>query len=79
MPATRRKTSRTQLQLATAALQPETRYFHSLSCMPMTREEAAAGADSDEEPDIEAWRVCCWRTGRACIEHWVLEAGYLNS
>ncbi len=58
VPAAKRKPGRMQSQLATAALRPEARYFHSRSCMPMTREEAGADLDSDDEPDTEAWRVC---------------------
>lgn len=54
--AARRKGGRLQ-PLPLPRKPPGTRYYHSRSCISMTREEAEASVDSDDEPDTEAWRV----------------------
>jgi VEFS-Box of polycomb protein len=57
MPAARRKGSRAMPPPPLRGRQPGVQYFHSRSCIPMTREESEASVDSDDEPDTEAWQV----------------------
>jgi VEFS-Box of polycomb protein len=67
VPVARRKASR-MLPLPLRVKQPGVRYFHSRSCIPMTREEAQASMDSDDEPDTEAWQV--GTLGSVCPAAW---------
>lgn len=47
-----------RVQLVRAPFRPEECYYHSRTCIPMTREEAEATDDSDEEDVDVGWEVC---------------------
>ena len=57
------------VQLVHAPFRPEECYYHSRTCVPMTREEAEATDDSDEEVVDVGWEVCaplCCAIHRVC-------------